>query len=243
MSRLEDNLLKEFATKNNLNLSNLIKEKENGKPVDKIIGERGFYKHDFIVSEDVLTPRPDTECLVEDAINFAFTSNAKSILDLGLGSGCILLSILADVKNLNGIGVDISEKALNIAKQNAQKLNLLDRTEFINASWFDLQVNKKFDIITSNPPYIKSDVIPTLDIGVKKYDPMLALDGGEDGLRDYRQIAKIAKNLLNENGRIYLEIGYDQNDDVIKIFSDYKLIKTIKDLSGINRCLVFKIDN
>ncbi len=239
MSRLEDNLLKEFALKNNLNINDLIEEKKQGKPVDKIIGERGFYKHIFIVSEDVLTPRADTECLVEDAIEYGQKIMAKNVLDLGLGSGCILLSVLADIKEACGVGVDISNKALSIAKKNATALNVFERCKFINASWFDLNLSEKFDIITSNPPYIETDVIETLDVGVKKYDPMLALDGGADGLRDYRQIAKIAKNLLSGKGRLYLEVGYNQAQDVKKIFSDYTFVKVVNDLAGIERCLVF----
>ncbi len=240
MSRLEDSLLKEYAIKNNLDINDLIKEKELGKPVDKIIGERGFYKHMFMVSEDVLTPRADTECLVEDAILFAKEKGVKNILDLGLGSGCILLSILADVENMRGVGVDISTKALEVAKENAKSLKVFNRCKFINASWFDLPINEKFDIITSNPPYIETSVIETLDVGVKKYDPILALDGGADGLRDYRQIAKIAKDLLNDGGRIYLEVGYNQSQSVVEIFADYKCIKIIKDLAGIERCLIFE---
>lgn len=239
MNRLETKLLEEFAQLKNINFNELVALRQSGMPVDKIIGLRGFYKHDFIINEDVLSPRPDTECLVEAAIEFAKQSKAKNILDLGLGSGCILLSILKDVPQLYGTGVDISKKALEVAQQNITALDLSDRTNLICGSWFDLNLSEKFDIITSNPPYIKTSEIETLEVEVKNHDPLLALDGGENGLRDYIQIAKIAANLLSENGRIFLEVGYNQAQDVIEIFKDYKHIQTIKDLGGMQRCVVF----
>lgn len=239
----ETRILEQYAKTHQKDLDDLISQRLIGKPICKIIGSKGFYKYDFLVNEDVLSPRPDTECLVEAAIEFAQKSNAQNILDLGLGSGCILLSILKDIEQLQGTGVDISTKALSIAKQNAHNLEVANRTTFINASWFDLPTLPRFDIITANPPYINSETIPSLDKEVKDFDPLLALDGGVDGLRDYRQIAQVAQNLLQQDGKIFLEVGYNQAADVIDIFRQncYKHCATIKDLSHINRCVVFSL--
>lgn len=224
----------------------LLAERLNCKPIDKIIGKKDFYKNSFLVSEDVLSPRPDTEVLVEEAIKHIQNNNATTILDLGTGSGCILLSILDELKDLRGVGLDASAKALAIAKTNAQKLNLIDRVSFINGSWFDddlsSKLNHKFDLIVSNPPYIPTSDIASLDKDVNVYDPMMALDGGVDGMYHYRQIAKVSSNLLNSKGEIFLESGINQASEVIAIFEDegFKHIQTLVDLGQIERCVVMQ---
>ncbi len=224
----------------------LIERRSYGEPIDKILGKKGFYKYEFIVSADVLSPRPDTEKWVEETLLYAQSNKCNTVLDLGTGSGCIILTLLAQIPQMKGTAVDISPKALQIAKKNAQKLNVADRINFICKSWFDKDFcslfAQKFDIITSNPPYIPSLQIHQLDVGVKEYDPLLALDGGEDGLRDYRVLAQKCPELLSQDGVMFVEIGQGQETEVAKIFEQngLKLEKQIADYGNIIRCLVFK---
>ena len=215
-------------------------------PVDKIIGRRGFYKYDFMVNEDVLSPRPDTEILLEAAIDYCKNNNCKTVLELGIGSGCILLSLLAEIKDIKGVGVDISEKAIAIAQKNADNLNVSSRLELINIDWNDeniiTNIGKKFDVILSNPPYIPSQEIGFLDNEVKDFDPKIALDGGKDGLDCYRRLANIIPSLLNNGGVIMLECGEGQASNVIEIFEKFGLTKQqiFLDLNKIERCIILK---
>ncbi len=224
----------------------MIQERINHKPLDKIIGSKAFYRHNFLTSIDVLSPRPDTEILVEEAIRIIQENKSTNLLDLGTGSGCIVLSILSQCKDLSATAVDISPKALDIAKKNADNLTLSNRCKFVNASWFDVDFNNKientYDIIVSNPPYIPTSDIKTLEPEVKNFDPMLALDGGYNGLDSYKQIAKIAKEKISNNGYILVEAGINQEIDIINIFTSYQLqhIASINDLNSIPRCIVFK---
>ena len=213
------------------------------EPLDKIIGQREFFKSVFVVNSDVLTPRPDTEILVESALKLIPENRAIKILDLGTGSGCILLSLLAERPQCTGTGVDASLKAIQTAIRNTENLNLTNRTTFVNKSWTEENfVTDTYDIIVSNPPYIPTEDIENLDQEVKNYDPISALDGGKDGLECYRQIAKIASLILNEKGYILLEVGYNQAKDVEEIFTNQGLtsVEIVKDLAGINRCVILK---
>lgn len=215
-------------------------------PLDKIIGYRDFYKYRFKVNQNVLSPRPDTEVLVEEAIKLAKTNSFQHFLDLGTGSGCILLSVLGEDKDFQGIGVDKSSSALEVAKENALNLGLESQTQFINASWFDDDFESlfvsKFDMILSNPPYIPSLDVIGLEDEVKNYDPMSALDGGEDGLEHYRRLALAIPSLLKKGGYVLLEVGIYQALDVSRIFeeSSFQTIKIVSDLSGVERCIIFK---
>ena len=214
----------------------------NHEPLDKIIGKRGFYKYEFKVNSQVLSPRPDTEILVEKAISIIDRDKNIQVLDLGTGSGCIILSILKDCPNVIATAVDISSKSLEIARQNALELGVDNRVEFIESSWNDIQFASQYDIIVSNPPYIPTKEIDELDVEVKKYDPIHALDGGEDGLDCYRQIAEISYDLLKKDGYIFLEVGYNQSELVNEIFKQnkFKPYEIVKDLSSINRCVILK---
>lgn len=224
----------------------LVEKRIHHYPLCKLLGKKGFYKYDFSVSEDVLSPRPDTEILVEAAITAAKGSKAKNILDLGTGSGCIILSVLGDVDGLQGVALDASSKALAIARKNAQNLGLQNRVNFVQGSWFDEDIvsrlGNNFDIIVSNPPYIPSKDIASLEEEVRAHDPISALDGGEDGLRDYRQIAKIAYFLLKNSGKIFLEGGINQEKEITAIFEQegFFLVDILKDYGGINRCIILK---
>ncbi len=215
----------------------------NHEPLDKIIGKKEFYKYEFKVNNDVLSPRPDTEILVEKALEIIDKDKKYHIIDLGVGSGCIILSILKERHNAKGIGIDISKKALSTAKENAKLLEVGDRITFINSDWNNIvKNNEEFDIIVSNPPYIPEYEYNELDIEVKKFDPIIALVGGDDGLKCYREIADIASIILKKGGYILLEVGYNQALDVIDIFSkkDFSIVEIAKDLSGINRCIILK---
>lgn len=221
----------------------MLSRRINHEPLDKIIGHREFYKSFFMVNENVLSPRPDTEILVESTLNLIPEQASWNILDLGTGSGCILLSLLLERSQCQGTGIDASQEALHIATQNAQRLELLSRTKFIHKSWNETNiVSELFDVIVSNPPYIPSAEIAALEAEVRNYDPLTALDGGEDGLNCYREIAKITPLLLKKDGYILLEVGYGQDKDVAEIFIAQKLtwVKTVPDLAGINRCVILK---
>lgn len=211
-------------------------------PYSYIVGKQEFMKLPFVVSPDVLIPNSDTEILVENVIKIA--NNMKSekidILDMCTGSGCIAISLKKYIKNCNVLGADISEKALEIAKENA----ILNNTEvtFVKSDLFSNIQNYKYDILVSNPPYIKRGDIENLQAEVK-YEPILALDGGIDGLDMYRKIIETAKQYLKENGNICLEIGYNQANDVTKILQDnsYTHIQVIKDLSNNDRVVIAKV--
>lgn len=227
-------------------LEELVAKRINHYPLCKLLGKKGFYKYDFVVSEDVLSPRPDTEILVEAAIAYAKKMNAQKILDLGTGSGCIILSILGDVEKLKGIALDFSEKAIAIAKQNAQHLGLENRIKFIHGSWFDEEIvsslGNDFDIIVSNPPYIPSQDIENLEEEVKNHDPLPTLDGGIDGMDHYRKIAAISYQMLKEKGYVFLEGGIGQEKQIAQIFEKERFIldNILKDYGGINRCIILK---
>jgi release factor glutamine methyltransferase len=219
----------------------IITRRLNFEPVSKIFGKRDFYNSTFSISDDVLDPRPETENIVEIANNFILEKGYESFIDLGTGSGCIILSILKENKNLTAVGVDISIDAINIAKKNSKDMNLEKRSSFLVSNWLS-SVYNSYDLIISNPPYIPSDEIITLSKTVKNFDPLISLDGGEDGLECYKEIAQDINRVINKNGRVILEIGYNQAHDVIKIFEskEFKLLKIYNDINGLNRILTFE---
>ena len=227
-------------------LDKYIDLRKNFCPVDKIIGKKSFYKLDFEVNIDVLSPRYDTEILIEEAVKLFDLSEKIDILELGTGSGCIVISLLNEYKRAYAVGIDISEKALSITKKNAINNIVDNRLDLLNVSWFDediqTKINKKFDIIISNPPYIPSSEIPLLDDEVRNFDPLIALDGGKDGLRDYRRICDIAGELLKNGGYLIFEAGINQADAIVKIGKE-KSLKPVKiscDLNDVERCVILK---
>jgi len=213
----------------------------NGEPISKIFKKRDFYNSTFVISHDVLDPRPETELIVEIANNYINKNEVKNVLDLGTGSGCILLSILKENRMINGLGIDLSKEAISIAKQNSKKLNLETQSNFLISNWMS-SVNYKYDLVVSNPPYIASEDIKKLSKSVKIYDPILSLDGGDDGLNSYRLIASDLKRIISMNALIIIEIGYNQSIQVIDIFkkNDFKLIKKYNDINGLDRVLTFQ---
>lgn len=212
-----------------------------GIPIQYITNKQEFMKLDFYVDENVLIPQPDTEILVEKAIEETKKIENVEILDMCTGSGCIGISIAKNIENAKVTLVDISKNAIEIAKKNALQNKVESQLTFIQSNMFE-KVEKKFDIIVSNPPYIKTDVIQKLDKQVQN-EPHIALDGGKDGLKFYKIIIEEAKKYLKENGKLILEIGYDQKEEVenlIKQSGQYKKIEVIKDLSQNDRVIIGK---
>lgn len=214
----------------------------NGEPISHIIGKRGFWDFEFIVNENVLDPRPDSETLIEAVLEVYKNKDERlKILDLGVGSGCLLITLLKLFPNASGVGTDISLKALDVVKKNAEKLSVQNRIKLIQSDW-NKNVEEKFNIIISNPPYIPTKKIQTLQKEVRDFEPRQALDGGKDGLDCYRHLAKNVGQNLAKNGRIFLEIGKGQESDIVKIFqkNGFKLKFAKKDLGGIVRVLCFQ---
>ena len=217
---LKDDLDLTIDQKNQL--KKLIKRRANGEPMAYILGRREFYGNDFIIDKNVLDPRCDSEAMIELIKEQYQNQSLQSLklIELGIGSGCLIISILMEFKMWMGIGVDISKKAIIIAKKNCQKFDLTTRLKIINGDLFSkIKLNEKFDIIISNPPYIPSAEIKNLQNEVAIFEPKIALDGGLDGLDFYRNIANKSSQFLEKNGSIFLEIGYDQEESVIKIFN------------------------
>lgn len=205
----------------------------SGEPLQYIIGVWEFMGLEFLVSPNVLIPRSDTETLVEAVLS---RKGGMNLLDICSGSGCITLSIAHYNKSTYALGLDISPDAVELSKKNAEKLGLDNRVRFERADIMSDIPHGVFDVIVSNPPYIRRDVIGTLQAEVRLHEPHLALDGGEDGLDFYRRIIDIAPRLLNENGELFLEIGFDQADDVTALMqASFSDISVIKDLCGNDR--------
>lgn len=205
-------------------------------PLQHITGFQNFMGLEFKVSKDVLIPRFDTECLVEEAM--LVTNDNDKVLDICTGSGCIIISLMNYKNGIEGYGTDISEEALKLANENADRLCKPDnRPEFILSDLFADVKHTDFDVILSNPPYIKTSDIENLMIEVKDYDPYIALDGGEDGLLFYKEIAKKAPDYLKIGGYLLVEIGYDEGEAVKKLFvqNGFDSVKIIKDLAGCDR--------
>lgn len=223
----------------------LLARRRTHEPMAHILGSREFWSLDFAVNQHTLVPRPDSETLVEAVIKSVQDADPMApfrILDLGTGSGCLLLAILSELKGGHGLGVDISNDALLVAQRNAQALGMAERAEFQPFDYMQasgLDGFGDFDIIISNPPYIESADIATLDEEVRDFDPHGALDGGTDGLDHYRRLADITRNWLRPNGRLFLEVGAGQAGPVSKILAqnDWDDVAIYKDLAGVERAL------
>ena len=221
-----DFILDREAKLNNdqINLLNEIKSRRSaGEPVSKIIGMNEFWGLEFKVSKHTLDPRPDTEILIEQVLRYCtdnkLIDSELNILDIGTGTGCISIALLSELKNSRVIATDISKEALKIARYNVENHKMQNRIELINCNYAD-SITGKFDIIVSNPPYISSDIITNLSKEVKNHDPILALDGGKDGLDPYRYILNDIPRLIKPNGTVFFEIGYDQKKDILRLIDD-----------------------
>ena len=217
----------------------LIKERSNGKPIAYLTNKKFFWKSEFTVSDDILIPRPDTELLIEKVLDLTADKKKLNILEIGVGSGCILLSILKERKSFYGTGIDISKSCLNISKLNAIKLNVTSKLKLYKSN-VDKFTLGKYDLIISNPPYIKNFDLKYLDKDVTKFEPKLALDGGLDGLSAIRKVIKKSSELIKKNGKFVLEIGFDQKNKVISLLKKegFYINSINKDLANKDRCIV-----
>lgn len=232
---------KDINEKQLLLIEKVFTRRLNHEPISKIINKKQFWDYYFYVDNNVLDPRPDSENMIELILEDYDKNECLNILDLGSGSGCLILTLLKIFKNSKGVAVDISDKSLEIIKKNAKLLNI-SNVDIIKSYW-NKEIHSKFDIIISNPPYIKTKEINSLQIEVKEFEPLIALDGGSDGLDCYKYISKNIKKNCTKNTKIYLESGFNQKNDIINIFTqnDFKLFKIKKDLQKYDRIISFVI--
>ena len=218
---------------------NLIERRKKGEPVAYLINKKEFWKETFYVNKDVLIPRPDTEHLIEQVIKYTDEDSKLHILDIGTGSGCILLSILSERKKFNGTGIDISKKSINISRYNAKKLKLNNRTKFY-VSDVDNFLIGKYDIVISNPPYIENLSLKYLDRDVINFEPKLALDGGKDGFSEIIKVINKSAALIKKNVMFILEIGYNQKNKAIQMLKNKGVYikKVLKDYGKNDRCVI-----
>ena len=238
-SQLLLNLDKRIENKEKKNFYNFIERRSNNEPIAYISGYKEFWKSEFKVDKNVLIPRPDTETLIEQVLNELDINSSKRILDICTGSGCIIISILKERKRCLGVGIDISKKAVKLAKYNAKIQHIENRIKFLNSD-IDNFYGDKYDLVISNPPYIKLNKINSLDRDIKNHEPRVALNGGIDGYSKIRLVIKKSSKLIKKKGKIFLEVGLNQTRktlDILKL-SGFFGSKIIKDLNNKNRCIV-----
>ena len=219
--------------------NSLFKRRKKGEPIAYITNKKEFWKDIYYVDKNVLIPRPETEHLIEEVFKLTDNNFAKNVLDLGTGSGCILLSILKGRKKFRGIGIDVSKKSINISKYNAKKLKLENRSKFY-ISDVDNFLFGKYDIIVSNPPYIENLNLKYLDRDVVNFEPKIALNGGITGFSVISKVISKAATLIKKDGLFFLEIGYKQKNKVINMLKNKKFYiqKVLKDYGKNDRCIV-----
>ena len=217
----------------------LVKRRKKGEPIAYLINKKEFWKQNFYINQNVLIPRPDTETLVEETLKLFNVNSKLNMLDIGTGSGCILLSILKERRNFFGTGIDISKKAINVARFNAKMHQLSNRVKFYNSD-VDKFLIGKYDLILSNPPYIKRQDLKYLEVDVKGFEPKLALDGGKDGFSKITKVISKTSTLLKKNGRFILEIGFGQKKKILSILkqNNFFINKVVKDYGKNDRCVI-----
>ena len=217
----------------------LIKNRSAGKPIAYLVNKKFFWNSEFIVSNDTLIPRPDTELIIEKVLKLTAYKKKLNMLEIGIGSGCIILSILKERKSFYGTGIDISKSCINISKLNAIKLKVSSRLKLYKSN-VDKFTLGKYDLVISNPPYIKKSKLKYLEKDVAKFEPKLALDGGLDGLSEIRKVIKKSSELIKKNGKFVLEIGFDQKNKVISLLKKegFYINGINKDLANNDRCIV-----
>jgi release factor glutamine methyltransferase len=232
------NLDQKICHKYLLKYKELIIRRSQSEPVAYLLEEKEFWSKNFFVSPDTLIPRPETELMVEKLVKI-YKEKKILILDMGTGSGCILISLLSELHRSKGIGIDISNKALLIAQKNSKRHKVQNKIKFLNKS-MDSEFNQKFDLIVSNPPYIKSTEIKNLKEDIKKYEPRIALDGGNDGLDLIKKVIYKTGYILEKNGTLALEIGNGQFKKVSEILikKNFKIEHIIKDYQDNVRCII-----
>jgi len=232
------NLNKEIKKSDSSYFDFLINERSKKKPLSYITQKKDFWKYEFFVNENVLIPRPDTEVLIEQILEITKNKSNLKILDIGIGSGCILLSILKEKKNFRGIGIDLSNKTLKICRINSHKLGVGNRLTLYKSNIDNFHTGK-YDLIVSNPPYIKKSVLKCLEKDIK-FEPTQSLDGGVDGLSELKKVIDKSAKLIKTKGCLVLEIGFDQKNAVKRLLQKnrFYIKKVVKDLSNHDRCIV-----
>jgi release factor glutamine methyltransferase len=218
---------------------NLIQKRSDRKPIAYLINKKFFWKSEFLVDNNILIPRPDTELIIDQVMKFTKHKNNLNVLDIGVGSGCILVSILKEKLNFYGTGIDVSKNCINISRINAINLKVNSRVRLYksNVDKFNLG---KYDLIVANPPYIIKSDLKYLEKDVVNFEPKLALDGGLDGLSEIRKVIKKSSELVKKNGKFILEIGFNQKNKVINLLKEkgFYINSTLKDLAKNDRCIV-----
>ncbi len=216
-----------------------LSRRKRKEPIAYIIGYKYFWKYRFLTNKSVLIPRPDTELIIEESLNYLSIDNSKKILDIGTGSGCIIISLIKEMPKCKATALDISLKAIKVAKTNAKLHQLENKINFINID-IDKYKSSNYDLIISNPPYINSIDLNRLDDDIKFHEPKLALSGGSDGFRSIYKVIKKSKKLLKINGKLILEIGHKQKNQIVKMLKEnnFYINKIAKDLSKKDRCIV-----
>ena len=226
--------------KKDLNYFNdLIKHRSNKKPIAYLTGKKDFWKYEFDLSENVLIPRPESEIIIEQVIKSCKNKSKLKILDIGVGSGCLLLSVLKEKKDFYGTGIDINKKCIDISKKNSLKLGLPNRVKFFKTDIDNFNCGK-YDLIISNPPYINKLDLKYLEKDVINYEPRSALDGGLDGTSEIRKVINKSSELIKVNGKLFLEIAFDQKEKVKKLLINrgFYINKVLKDYSNKDRCII-----
>ncbi len=243
LNRTREEILVNFSDKINQNqinkFNNYLIRRKKKEPISYILGFKHFWKYKFFINKSVLIPRPDTEVIIEEALKCIPNDRSKKILDVGTGSGCIIISLLKERKKSIATALDISKKALKVAKTNAKLHHLENKINFINID-IDKYKSNKYDLIISNPPYISSIVLSRLDDDVKLYEPKLAISGGFDGYREIKRVIEKSTRLLKINGKLIIEIGDKQRNKSTMLLkrNGFYINKVCKDLSGKDRCLI-----
>ena len=217
----------------------LVKRRKKGEPIAYLINKKEFWKQSFYINQNVLIPRPDTETLVEETLKLFNVNSKLNMLDIGVGSGCILLSILKERRNFFGTGIDISKKAINVARFNAKMHQLSNRVKFYNSD-VDKFLIGKYDLVVSNPPYIKRQDLKYLEVDVRSFEPKLALDGGKDGFSKITKVISKTSTLLKRNGKFILEIGFGQKKKILSKLkqNNFFINKVVKDYGKNDRCVI-----
>ncbi len=217
----------------------LVSQRLDRKPIAYLVGKKDFWKYEFYISDQVLIPRPETELIIEEVLRIFRYKNKLNVLEIVIGSGCILLSILKEKKYFKGVGIDISKKCIELSKINAFKLDIKNRVKFFKTD-VDNFFYDKYDLIISNPPYIKKQDLKYLELDVAKHEPRLALDGGIDGVSEITRVIDKSSKLVKKGGKLILEINFDQGNKVKDILrrKGFFVNKVLKDLGKMDRCIV-----
>tara|TARA_Y100001935_G_scaffold62827_1_gene52733 strand:+ start:574 stop:1416 length:843 start_codon:yes stop_codon:yes gene_type:complete len=217
----------------------LIELRSKGEPIAYLVKKKDFWNYEFVVKNGILIPRPETEIIVQECLKLAQNKKCLKVLDVGVGSGCILLSILKEKKNFYGVGIDLSKKCIDLSKINSHRLAIKNRVKFYKSNIDNFNYGK-YDLIISNPPYVKKYDYRYLKKDIKNFEPRMALDGGLDGLSEIRKLINKSSELIKRNGKLILEIGFDQKIKVLRLLKNegFFINKVVKDFANNDRCII-----